>query len=153
LPGAIKFFDMPNILHRILIKSSPENVFRAFSTMDGLRHWWTENSQASEELKTGTVIRFRFGDEGPDMKIARIVPNKRMEWECISGPSDWTVTKLFFDVEGHKGMTILHFGQTGWREENDFFMHCNCRWGYFMVSIKNFIETGQGNPWPRALEI
>jgi hypothetical protein len=144
---------MPNILHRILIKGKPEKVFLAFSTLDGLQQWWTRTAEADGPFKVGMILQFYFGAEGTDMRITHLVPGKRMEWQCVGGPDDWIGTRLFFDVEAHGDKAILHFGQRGWREENDFYMHCNSRWGYFMLSIKSLIETGKGTPHPEALEI
>jgi hypothetical protein len=33
--------DMPDILHRVGINAKPEKVFKALTTLEGLRHWWT----------------------------------------------------------------------------------------------------------------
>jgi uncharacterized protein YndB with AHSA1/START domain len=37
---------MLDILHRVGIKSSPDAVYRALTTLDGLAGWWTRNTQA-----------------------------------------------------------------------------------------------------------
>lgn len=144
---------MPNILHRILIKARPEKVYPAFATVDGLQQWWTRHVTAGGPIQPGTILQFGFGAEGTDMRITSLIPGRRVEWQCVGGPADWLGTRLFLDVEPHGDKTILHFGQKGWREENDFYGHCNCRWGYFMLSIKSLIETGKGTPYPEALEI
>ena len=144
---------MANILHRILIKAKPEKVYPAFATIEGLQQWWTRFIESHDEMQPGTIVQFRFGNSGPDMKIKNVIAGKRIEWECIDGPEDWVGTKLFFDLEQHGDKSILHFGQTGWKNENDFYMHCNCRWAYFMLSIKSLVETGHGTPYPEALEI
>ncbi|MHA4811346.1 SRPBCC family protein [Flavitalea flava] len=144
---------MPNILHRILIKAKPDKVFRTFSTMDGLQQWWTKTASSEGVIQPGTILLFRFGTDGTEMRITHLIPGKRVEWQCVGGPDDWIGTRLFFDVEPHGDKTILHFGQRGWREENDFFMHCNSVWGYFMLSLKSLVETGKGTPYPEAIEI
>jgi hypothetical protein len=144
---------MANILHRILIKATPEKVYPSFATIEGLKEWWTRFITADNDIAAGAILRFRFGNSGPDMKVKNIIPGKRVEWECVDGPEDWIGTKIFFDLERHGDKSILHFGQTGWKNENDFYMHCNCRWAYFMLSIKSLIETGHGTPYPEALEI
>jgi hypothetical protein len=87
------------------------------------------------------------------MRVTQQIPGKRIEWECISGPDDWIGTKIFFDVEKYGDRSILHFGQTGWKEQNDFYMHCNCRWAYFMIGLKSLAENGKGTPYPEAIEI
>jgi uncharacterized protein YndB with AHSA1/START domain len=34
---------MANIIHRIGIKASPDKVYRALATIEGLAGWWTVN--------------------------------------------------------------------------------------------------------------
>lgn len=143
---------MANILHRIIINAKPEDVYKTFSTMDGLRNWWTRHATANDELKPGTIIQFRFGEGGPDMKVTKMEAGKKVEWECVSGNADeWFGTKFFFNVIPEKDKTVLFFGQTGWKEESEFYMHCNCRWAYFMLSIKSLVENGKGTPYPEAI--
>jgi uncharacterized protein YndB with AHSA1/START domain len=142
---------MANILHRIEIYAKPENIYPAFSTLGGLKHWWTNDAAAQEEIKTGTIIQFRFGNGGPDMKVTKMEMNKRLEWECVAGDPEWVGTKFSFDLEPADNKTILRFSQRGWKEESDFYIHCNCRWAYFMLSLKSYIENGKGTPYPEAI--
>ena len=51
---------MADILHRVGIKSSLDEVYKALATREGLAAWWTNNTQG--ESKVGGVLQFRFGD-------------------------------------------------------------------------------------------
>ncbi len=51
---------MPDILHRVGIKSTPKKVFEALSTVDGLAHWWIVGTQGNP--KKGGIINFDFAD-------------------------------------------------------------------------------------------
>src|SRR5437016_129141 len=124
---------MFNIRHRIIINSSPEKIYSAAATIEGLQHWWTQMvTMNTSEVKEGTIIQFRFGDGGPDMKVVKMIPNKEVVWECVGHTDEWLGTRFHFLIEEKDGKTILFFSQTGWKEESEFFAHCNCRWGYFM---------------------
>ena len=57
---------MVDILHRVGIKSSLDDTYRALATREGLAAWWTTNTQG--ESKVGGVLQFRFGAGGFDMK-------------------------------------------------------------------------------------
>ena len=145
---------MANILHRIEINERPEKIYPSFATLDGLRKWWTDEVSASGEIKTGTVIHFRFGVKGStDMKVIKAETNKRLEWECVGGGTEWLGTKFFFDLTEENNKTVLRFGQTGWKEATDFYMHCNCRWAYYLLSMKSYVEKGKGTPFPEAIDM
>jgi uncharacterized protein YndB with AHSA1/START domain len=59
---------MPDILHKVGIKSSPlDDVYKALTTVEGLSGWWTSDTRG--ESKVGGVLQFRFGSGGFDMKV------------------------------------------------------------------------------------
>jgi uncharacterized protein YndB with AHSA1/START domain len=142
---------MADILHRIEISASPGQVYAALTEEKGLASWWTRSTKAVPEV--GSVAQFRFSDGGPDMRITELEPNSRVGWECIDGPLEWIGTRFTFELTAEDDRTVLHFGQRGWREAGDFFMHCNCKWGYFLTSLKFYAEQGRGTPYPEDLDI
>ena len=145
---------MPSILHRIIIHASPEKIYEAVSTVEGLRNWWTEDiSIDTDEMREGTKIQFRFGDQGPDMKVIKLDPEKKVSWECIGGTTDWIGTQFHFRPVEINGVQVMVFSHTGWPDETEFFAHCNSRWAYFMLSLKSYLETGKGTPYPTAIEM
>jgi hypothetical protein len=66
---------------------------------------------------------------------------------------EWVGTKLTFELTQADNRTVLRFGQRGWREASDFYMHCNCKWAYFLTSLKLYAERGRGTPYPEDLDI
>ncbi|WP_157828049.1 hypothetical protein [Paraglaciecola sp. MB-3u-78] len=53
-------------------------------------------------------------------------------------------------AEVKKRDAVLHFNHQGWSEADDFFQHCNCKWGFFLaVSLKSYLEKGVGQPHPQ----
>jgi hypothetical protein len=51
---------MPDIVHRVGIKSTPKKVFEGLSTIDGLSHWWIVDTKG--DAKKGGIILFGFAD-------------------------------------------------------------------------------------------
>ena len=41
---------MADIIHRVRIKASPDKVFWALSTIEGLAAWWTENTSGTTDV-------------------------------------------------------------------------------------------------------
>lgn len=140
---------MNNILHKITIETTPELLYQALSTEDGLSAWWTK---ARVNNEAGAINSFFFGPEGSqhqvDMEIKALDANKLVSWQCVSGP--WVETGSFnFEIEPDERGATLRFSHEGWSEPDDFYQHCNSKWGFFLtVSLKNYLEKGLGQPHP-----
>ena len=143
---------MPDILHKVGIKSSsPDNVYKALATLDGLSRWWTRDTRG--ESKVGSIIEFRFGDGGFDMKVLKLEPGKRIEWQVVDGPEEWLGTKIIFDIKQSGDWTIVLFKHQGWKAPVEFMYHCSTKWAVFLLSLKALIETGKGAPWPNEIKL
>src|SRR4051812_35571943 len=120
--------DMPDILHRVGIRSSMDDVYQALSTRDGLAAWWTNDTKG--ESKVGGTLAFRFGPPGGfDMKVLDLQPAKHVRWEVIDGPADWVGTTIRFDLKREDDQTIVLFKHEAWKEPVEFMHHCSTKWG------------------------
>ncbi len=137
---------MPSIKHYLLINAPPEEVYNAITKTEGLCEWWTTEAKADEQI--GGFAEFKFGDKFFNkMKITNLVPDKVVEWECLEGDKEWIGTTFLFDLEEKDEGTILRFSHNNWKEETDFFASCNYNWGYYLTSLKQYCETGEGTPF------
>ena len=135
---------MPEIRHNVIIKTTPEKVYEAITTQEGLANWWAKQTIAKPEV--GFVNIFTFGIFRNEMKVIILNPNKKVEWKCINSIEEWIDTNISFDLEEKEGHTLLRFTQSGWRAVTETFAGCNYDWGRFMTSLKLFCETGTGTP-------
>ncbi|GAA4989326.1 SRPBCC domain-containing protein [Kitasatospora paranensis] len=143
---------MVDILHRIgVTSSSPEAVYAALTTVDGLAGWWTEETDGDPGV--GGVVRFRFDAGGFDMKVMESEPAERVRWEVVDGPEEWIGTRVGFDIKREDDFTIVLFRHEGWREPVEFMYHCSTKWATFLLSLKRMLETGTGEPAPRDVRI
>jgi uncharacterized protein YndB with AHSA1/START domain len=143
---------MPDILHRVAIKSSPNDTYRALTTREGLAGWWTTDTQGN--CNVGGVIQFRFGDRGfIGMNVLELDPAKRVLWQVVDGPPDWIGTKVSFELTQDDDFTIILFKHQGWKEPIEFMHHCSTKWALFLMSIKSLVETGKGAPYPNDIHI
>jgi uncharacterized protein YndB with AHSA1/START domain len=143
---------MVDILHKVGIKgSSPDDVYKALTTPEGLSAWWTADTQ--EESRVGGVILFRFGVGGFDMKVLELQPAKRVLWQVIDGPEEWIGTKIAFDLKQKDDWTTVLFKHQGWKEPVEFMHHCSTKWGVFLLSLKSLLETGKGAPHPNDIKL
>jgi uncharacterized protein YndB with AHSA1/START domain len=142
---------MVDILHRIGITTSPEKVYTALTTVDGLADWWTEDTEGDGDV--GGVLKFRFAQGGFDMKVLDAQPGELVLWEVVDGPEEWVGTQVRFDLSEADDFTIVRFRHEGWREPVEFMYHCSTKWGTFLMSLKKLLETGKGDPAPRDVQI
>jgi uncharacterized protein YndB with AHSA1/START domain len=147
---------MFDILHRVGIKASPDQVYKTLATPEGVARWWTVETTGDDKL--GGMIRFRFTDHGRelgvfDMKIVELQPNKRVAWQVVKGPDEWVGTKIGFDLKQEDDFTIVLFSHEGWKEPVEFMYHCSTKWAIFLMSLKSLGETGKGQPSPNDVKV
>ncbi|MBO3103959.1 SRPBCC family protein [Cellulomonas fengjieae] len=143
---------MVDILHRVGMKdASPDEVYAALTTIDGLSRWWTVETTGTPEV--GGTVSFGFGTDGFDMLVREQVPGTRVLWEVVEGPPEWIGTTVRWDLAQADGYTIVLFGHEGWREPVDFMAHCSTKWATFLMSLKQLVETGAGSPAPDDVRI
>ena len=147
---------MVDILHRVGIKSSLKDTYKALATREGLAAWWTTNTQG--ESKVGGVLKFRFSSDGKeiggfDMNVLELEPGKRVLWEVVEGPAEWIGTRIRFDLRQEGEYAIVLFKHEGWKEPVEFMHHCSTKWAIFLMSLKSLVETGKGSPSPDDVRI
>ncbi len=143
---------MVDILHRVGIENStPEKVYEALTTVEGLTGWWTDDVKGSTEV--GGVLAFRFPPGGFDMQVLELRPSERVAWQVVGGPDEWIGTTVEWDLRQDGEYTIVLFKHQGWKEPVEFMHHCTTKWGTFLMSLKALVETGQGAPSPRDVQI
>jgi uncharacterized protein YndB with AHSA1/START domain len=143
---------MVDIPHRIGVESStPEKVYEAITTLEGLSGWWAENTTGDAGL--GGVIDFRFRVGGFSMQVTKLDPGRLVRWDVVEGPAEWVGTSVQWDLRPDGDYTIVLFRHEGWREPVEFMHHCSTKWATFLMSLKQLLETGTGAPDPRDQKI
>ncbi|HYF31065.1 MAG TPA: SRPBCC domain-containing protein [Chitinophagaceae bacterium] len=148
---------MVDINHRIGIKSSADQVYKALSTIEGLANWWTEEVEGDSTV--GGRITFTFRSLAGELKgsmimeVQELIDQKSVRWRCIDGPAEWMGTDITFQLSQHGDQTIIIFGHRNWREAIEFTAHCSMKWAVFLLSLRQYVETGEGKPSPRDVKI
>jgi uncharacterized protein YndB with AHSA1/START domain len=148
---------MVDIIHRIGIKSPAAQVYKALSKIKGLANWWTNEVEGDEQV--GGKIEFTFRTETGEVKgqmimeVQELNPGKNVRWRCVDGPEEWIGTDITFELSQQDDQTIIIFGHRNWREAIEFTAHCSMKWAVFLLSLREYIETGKGKPSPHDLKI
>jgi len=143
---------MAEISHRVGIKASPEKIYEALTTNNGLAQWWTNDISGAGEV--GSIIEFRFNGGGPDFAVSELVPNKIVRWKHSGDmPESWMGTEILFQLKSEGEQTFVRFTHSNWKEPTDFMAHCSTKWAVFLISLKDAVETNQGKPFPNDIQI
>jgi uncharacterized protein YndB with AHSA1/START domain len=149
---------MATIYHQLLINAPAAKVYDAISTAGGIGTWW--DKQTATQTDCGLVLEHNPVPEHGVVKlwVVELVPNKRVEWECISThpksspASAWTGTHFIFELdEGGAGgaagserspnHTTLDFRQVGYDEQSEFFGSNNFAWAQVLQSLRKAVES------------
>ena len=148
---------MVDIIHRIGIRATGAQVYKALSTIEGLGHWWTEEVEGDEQV--GGKIKFTFRSETGDIKgqmfmeVQELNPQTNVRWRCVDGPAEWIGTDITFEWSQQDDQIIIIFGHRNWHEAIEFMAHCSMKWAVFLLSLREYVETGKGKPSPHDLKI
>lgn len=148
---------MVDIIHRIAIKAPISQVYAALSTVEGVAGWWTE--ETSGDAKPGGTIQVRFRTKTGELKgemafeMLELQPNEQVVWRFESGPEEWIGTDVTFALSQRDAYTVVIFGHRNWREAVEFTAHCSMKWATFLLSLRQLVEAGIGQPAPDDLKI
>jgi uncharacterized protein YndB with AHSA1/START domain len=136
-----------------VISAPLDSVYEAVATKEGVSEWWTRDGVRGES-SPGSTLQFFFGQPDPAavMKVTRLDPAGHVQWSCTGGAEEWVGTTLSFDLTQKDDETVVMFAHADWREPVEFMAHCSARWAYFLLSLKSYMETGKGTPFPEDLK-
>lgn len=148
---------MADIIHRIGIRAPLAKVYAAVSTVEGVAGWWTR--ETTGDSRPGGSMQARFRDPaGAEIGVMTFAlqhlnPDKEVRWHVTAGPQEWVGTTVTFDLTRDGDTPIVAFAHRNWPAAGEFMAHCSMKWATFLLSLRQFVETGKGRPAPEDLKI
>lgn len=135
-----------DIVLSVDVETTPDKVYEALTTQQGLAGWYTPETKA--EPKVGTVIEFKFADLTTlKFRVEALEPGRSVTWSGVQVPGDWEGTRIRFDITPQSDMVNLQFTQTGLPPAYRDFGVFSYLWGQYLRSLKTLVETGKGEPF------
>jgi hypothetical protein len=135
----------------IRVDQSPKE---AFDAINNVRGWWSEEIEGLTE-KLHDEFTYHYEDvHYCQMKLIEVIPNKKIVWlvkynyfKFTKDKSEWTGTKIHFDISEKDHKTQVQMTHEGLNTEFECFDICSNAWGqYIQQSLKSLITTGKGKP-------
>lgn len=126
----------------IKIQAKFEKVFKAISTIQGLRSWYYENIEGEAKLNGAIVLR-KYGKTALKWKIVEVTATT-IAWECVEGTDEVLATKLVFTLSKiDNENTLLNLSHTQWKEQETNFMKNDRLWAILLENLKIYTEAKQ----------
>jgi uncharacterized protein YndB with AHSA1/START domain len=137
------------ITQATLIRATPEAVYDALTTPEGLDSWFTVGSET--DPRPGGQIIFRWKDWGPDMfsgesvaPVLEAVRGKRLVFQWRPDTPDYFTT-IEIDFETVEEGTIVRLREHGYHDTPSgraALMECATGWGEALALVKFYVEHG-----------
>ena len=137
---------MPQIDHELKIDATPERVYAALTTPDGVKGWHTPAASGTGEVGSEWVFPFADHPEFGWEITASDAPS-RVAWRCTRGPGDSVGTTATFTLSGtDDDRTLLELQHAGWPGTHGNFRKFNTTWGVLLHHLRDYVETGAAAP-------
>ena len=133
----------------ILVDQAPDEVFNAINNVRG---WWQgeiegNTSHLNDEF-TYRMEDFHFSRQ----KLVEVIPGKKVVWlvtdsmlNFIKEKSEWTGTKISFEISETGNKTQLRFTHDGLAPGIECYNACSNAWSQLVQqSLFSLITTGKG---------
>jgi uncharacterized protein YndB with AHSA1/START domain len=140
----------PDYARRVAFGVSPEQVFDAITTLEGLRGWWTTLVTGSAVAGGEFKLEFEGLDEHIMMRVDKAVRPSSVHWTCVEHTEldDWNGTRIQFDLAPHgPGRCELGFRHVGLRPALECYETCEQGWDHFLASLGAYVMEGEGTPF------
>jgi len=136
----------------LLVDQTPEAAFAAINDIPG---WWCESFEGRSQM-LNDEFSVRFNDvHYSRQKLTDLIPGKKVVWDVIDSKltfiadtSEWTGTKIIFEISRQDNKTAIRFTHTGLVPETECYDACSTAWtDYIQGSLLPLISTGIGQPF------
>ena len=135
----------------ISVDQTPQEAFNA---INNVRDWWPGEIEGNT-TKLNDEFSYRYKKmHYSNQKLVEVIPGKKVIWlvtesslNFVENKSEWTGTKVIFEISKKGNKTQLVFTHEGLVPEVECYDACSPAWTqYIQHSLFSLITTGKGDP-------
>ncbi len=138
-----------NFTYSFKSSKTPEAIFELLLDIE---QWWSglfEETIEGKSHKLNDEFSFKAGNgvHYSKQKLIELIPNKRIVWlvtdsklNFLSDPSEWTNTKICFDISREGDKTIVTFTHDGLTPQIECYTNCSGAWTGYLENLKKKLE-------------
>lgn len=136
------------------VDRTPQEAFEAITNVRG---WWSQEVEGVTD-QVGGEFDYHFKDvHRCTVRITELVPGRKVAWlvldnyfNFIEDQAEWKDTEVLFEISEKDGGAEVRFTHVGLVPQYECYDVCSNAWGgYLGGSLRNLINTGQGQPNPK----
>jgi uncharacterized protein YndB with AHSA1/START domain len=133
---------------QVHIHARPEAVFDAFTTLEGIAGWWTEQVSGSAAEGGNLTLGFPNSD-GPRvvLHVDTAEPARSIVWSVRAVPplpawEEWAGTRIVVRLRPEDDGTTMEFTHEGLAPGLHCYDTCSRGWDHGLASLRRYAETG-----------
>ena len=139
---------MVDLHHIMSISNTPEAAYAALTTVEGVRQWWTRDAELEGQVGGCGVFRFYNGTGVTQVAVEELQPPAKVCWRTTASnaPGNWEGTQISFEIRPVAEGVTVSLSHRGFPAQTEELALVNTGWAYYLVSLKQYLETGKGTP-------
>ena len=134
-----------NFTYRFKSSKTPGAIFELLLSIE---QWWSglyEETIEGKSHKLNDAFSFKAGNgvHYSMQKLVELIPDKRIVWlvtdsklDFLNDPSEWTNTKICFDISREEDQTVVTFTHDGLTAQIECYDNCSAAWTGYLENLK-----------------
>jgi uncharacterized protein YndB with AHSA1/START domain len=145
--------NKPKFVYVIYIASTPEEVFRALTSAEISKQYWSGCAVVSD-WKVGAPFGLKLTHQDKQItgEVLEFDPPKRLAYTFQPrehGVKDESASRVTFDIETYQDQVKLTVIHDGFEPGSKVYEAISRGWPHVLSSLKSYLESGKGMmaPW------
>jgi len=143
---------LAKVRHQVGVVGDIHKIYRAMHEPEGLDGWWATKTEGISEV--GHVLDLHFLDVAIlSFRVDALEENALIRLHCVSGPGPWQDSDLSFSFKQAVDQVWVGLVHENEAVPDDDFLYFSTKWACYLLSLRDLIETGNGQPYPNEMKI
>lgn len=143
---------MARVHHRVGIAGDINKIYNAMHVPEGINGWWATSTDGTPGA--GQVLDLHFSDVVTlSFRIDALEKNRLIRLHCVEGPGPWQDCSLDFSFKPDEDQVWVDLVHENKSASNDDFLYFSTKWTCYLLSLRDYIESGKGRPYPHDIKI